>query len=593
MATPAAVAEPIPAIVVDESHLTADATSTVSTWQTPTAAVHPQAGNIVRQIDYYFSDDNLRQDAHLLGLFQEGKGTVSLNEVLSFKKMRKFKPKPAVKEAVKGSTLVEIVRVGTKDRLRLRKAPQKPITVIPKINADRNKYVVPEDQPWLTKGMLKPTGFEEFATEGPIAPAEYEEDRREYDRDNAFTERIETAVRKFNARRKMHQQTRLIFEKYMIYGGMDAGTQFTGGLDEAAKGEMTKKEIAEMSVRYQVSERVLDGLADDLGGEGGETPSYVVDFEASAKGFLSSQLLAICNWYDGTQVVMATNVLRNFYNYLLLHDVCSEYNAQLHAARKVCDLAEEELLKLAMVDPHLPGGFNKACSTLFDGNYAKLNAPVGDWVVEGDNIGWTREEAKTVFLTGIFAYGNEEQLKKIEQINESGEDLTQAIKVVNEEESIGLEVVAIEPATELARKVYGDIRFTGTIVKPMGKLHCKRWTVPHAKRDDLPASVLQARKNDNKFEFLLDDELLQHCFPGMKIEACVKELSIGIKFIDHYQTGYVSFFTWLWNERIREWKQPGPPTAWMERANATKRGGAFGEPLADGEDGPGDGEMPD
>ena len=484
----------------------------------------------------------------------------------------------AVKEAVKLSTVVEVVKVGTKDRLRRREALQKSMTVVPKISHDRQKLIVPEDKPWLTKAMMRPTGFEEFASSGPIRPEEYEEDRREYDPDNSFVERIETAVRKFNNRRKMHTETRLIFEKYMIYGGMDAATnQFTGGIDNRMKDEMTKKEIQEMTARYAVSEHVLDGFLEGGVGEDTEKRTYVVDFEASAKGFLSSIFQAICNWYDEKQVKTATMVLRNFYNYLLLHDVCREYSGQLRTAIKVCDQAEDELLKLASVDKQLPGGFSKACSTLFEGNYEGLNAASGDWVKTGDDIGWTKDQAKTVFLTGIFAYGTDEQLEKVEQINESGEDLTKAIKVINKEGSMGLEVVAVEPANEAARKMYDDVRLNGTIIKTMGKLLCKRWAVPHGKREDLHKSAIQARKTGEHFEFLLEDETLQHCFVGMKMEAYVRELSIGIKFIDCYESGYVSFFTWLWNERIREWKEPGPPTGWMKRVNAIKRGDVVGE----------------
>jgi hypothetical protein len=567
----------------------ASSTLAVSTWASPPPTLHPEATEILRQIDHYFSDDNLRQDAHLLALFKEGDGVVSLNEVLGFPRMRKFKPRSAVKEVVKQSTVVEVVENGKK--LRRRQPLQKSITVVPKLSDDRKKYAVPEDKPWLTKGMMKPTGFEEFATSGPIDPKAYDEDRMEYDPDNAFPERIETAIRKFSARRKMHQETRLIFNKYMTYGGMDCGPgQFTGGVDSRTKEELTKKEIAELTSVYNVSERVLDGFVDE---DEGEKPTYVVDFEATAKGFLSSQFQSICNWYDPKQVMTATNVLRNFFNYLLLHDVCPEYNSQLHAARKVCDLAEEELLKLSVVDARLPGGFNKACSALTDGNYAGLHAATGDWAKEGDDIGWTKDDAKLIFMTGIFAYGTEEQLKKVESIKDSGQELTKAIKVVNEEESMGLEVVSVEPANGRALQLYEDVRFTNTIVKKMGKLRCKRWGVPHGKLQDLPDWVIQMRKEEDGFEFLLEDETLKYCYPGMKMEACVKELNLGIKFIDYFEATYVSFFTWLWNERIREHKEPGLPTAWMQRANAQKGVNGSAETGEESSDRVNDEEMPD
>lgn len=35
-------------------------------------ASHPRATEIVRQVEFYFGDENIRQDAHLLGLFKEG-----------------------------------------------------------------------------------------------------------------------------------------------------------------------------------------------------------------------------------------------------------------------------------------------------------------------------------------------------------------------------------------------------------------------------------------------------------------------------------------------------------------------------------------
>ena len=565
------------------------ASSTLASWEDPPPTLHPEATEILRQIDHYFSEDSLRQDAHLLALFKEGNGTVSLNEILGFKKMRKFKPRSAVKEVVKRSTVVEVVENGK--RLRRREPLKKPITVIPKLADDRKKLVVPEDKPWLTKGMMKPTGFEEFATSGPIDPKEYAEDRREYDPDNAFSERIETAVRKFSARRKMHQETRLIFDKYMIYGGMDCGPgQFTGGVDSRTKEELTKKEIAELTLHYNVSDRVLDGLIEE---EEGEKLTYVVDFEASAKGFLSSKFQSICNWYDPKQVMTATNVLRNFYNYLLLHDVCPEYDSQLHAARKVCDLAEDELLKLSVVDARLPGGFNKACSALTEGNYAGLHAANGDWAQEGDDIGWTKDDAKLIFVTGVFAHGTEEQLKKIESINRHGEDLAKAIKVVNEEESIGLEVVSVELASGNALQLYEDPKFANTIVKKMGKLRCKRWNVPHGKPHDLPDWVLEMRKKEDEFEFLLEDETLKFCYPGMKMEACVKELSLGIMFIDYFEATYVSFFTWLWNERIRDYKEPGPPTAWIQRANALKGVNGVAEDGEEGSEPVDDEDMPE
>ncbi len=533
----------------------ARADSAITNWTTPQTTPHPQAAEIIRQVEFYFGDDNLLQDAHLLALIKEGKGKVSLHEIMSFRKMSSYKPRSAVADALKHSSLVEVTADGKSIRRRF--PPARRMTVKPRLNLNRQKKVIPEDKPWLTKGLMKPTGFEEYITEGPIKPVEFEQDREDYAEDMSFTSRIETAVTRFTARRKMHQETRAIFSKYMLFGGMDGGQQmFTGGgfMTEETEG-LTKKEIAEKTAYYGVSERVMDGFEVFEG-----VSTWSVDFEATAKGFLSSQFMAQSNWYDVNQIKTATNVLRKFYNYLLLHDVCPEYKHQLMAARKGCDVAEEELPKLAVVDKSLPGGFNTACSTLFGGNYAGLHAGKGDWVVEDDDVGWVEDDAKKVFLAGVAAYGTDEQFAAVEAKLDGTKKPFQVISI----ENLGLEVVAIEFMTEEAKQVYEDPRLTSTIVKPMGRLHCIRWEVPHAPPMDLPKSALEAKKSQ-KFEFLIDEEILKSCYPGLKMEVCVKELDIGVKWIDYLETTYASFFTWLVNENIREWKEPGPARQWMGR----------------------------
>ena len=560
MATVTEIA-PIPPHTMNGSNQENDAeaalTSNISSWTPYKAPPHPQTDEIIRQVEFYFSDESLPHDAHLLGLFQEGKGTVSFNEITGFKKMRSFKPKTAVREALRQSELVVV----SKDGKRLsRKYPldKSLITVIPKINPDRKKNIVPEDKPWLTKGMMKPTGFETTSTDGPITPEEYAQERHDYDPDNSFASRIETAITRFCARRKMHQLTRTVFTRFLMFGGFDDNErQFIGGVDEKAMEDYTKKEIAEMTSYYGVSDVVMNGI--DEGGVSAGT-TWLVDFELVAKAFLSSQLKLVCDGQDGAQVVTACRVLHNFYNYLLLHDVCTEYTDQLLAARKVCDQAEDELLKLTEVDHGLPGGFNKACSTLFDGNFAGVY-PIGDWCQEDDKIGWSNYDAELVFTFGVFAHGSKAQEAKLAEAKAKGISTKNAFKVVNEE-NLGLEVVGVEFARDEAKGIYNDDKVTGTIIRPMGKLKCARWEVPHASPTDLPKSATKAKKLE-KYEFLVEEETLQQCVVGMKLECCVKELDIGIKWIDYVEASYVSFFTWLANERIREWKAPKAPTSWM------------------------------
>ena len=59
----------------------------------------------------------------------------------------------------------------------------------------------------------------------------------------------------------------------------------------------------------------------------------------------------------------SATVVTNFYNYLLHHNVCREYEGQLHAAKAVCATAAIEIPALYELVATLPGPFNRACST--------------------------------------------------------------------------------------------------------------------------------------------------------------------------------------------------------------------------------------
>lgn len=167
------------------------------------------------------------------------------------------KQKPWIKEVLKCSTLIEVIRIGNKDRIRRKVPLQTPPTVAAKVNRNTPKSVVPEDKPWLSKGMMKPTGFEE----GAIETADLEQDSVDYPADESFTTRIETAIGRFSARRKMHQDHHKIFDRFLVFGGFRGGqAQFIGGVDGKAEEDCTRKEKSERTARYDVSEQVRDGL---------------------------------------------------------------------------------------------------------------------------------------------------------------------------------------------------------------------------------------------------------------------------------------------------------------------------------------------
>lgn len=526
-----------------------------------TEGLHPETAAIVRQVEFYFSDENLVTDQHLLSRTgPTGTGWVSINEILGFKKMRQFKPRSKVKASLATSSMLEM----RQNKVIRRKTPLKVAPQVePRMNPKRQRDQALVEKPWLTKGILAPTGFEEYATDGPITPQQYEEERVLFDVEDAITTRLEYAVTRFSSRKKMHQASLAVFSKFLLLGGFESLTHmFAGGLDKKELEGYDKEEILQMKAKFGVSDVVVDGL-DEHSLDAG---SWLVDFAGMAKAFLSSEFFQHFDWYDEKVLFEATNVLCKFYEYLLHHDVCPEYEEDIYRAIDVCLLANEEVPELARLDSGFPGQFNMAASTLHSGFYAQVRPFDGaaDWVLAGDQIGLSDKDAWLVLSAGIMAHATNEQMNEVFRARKNGEKLT-----VITEEDIGLEIVRVEQGSEQAAQIYEDDRIKGTFIKRTGKLHCKSWAHPGSAPRDLPPVVTD--KKTKTYEFWVEDDILQHCKKGMKLEANVGRLENGIMWLDLVGNVYPSFFKWTLNERLRDWKEPGPPKAWMKRAGGKQQ----------------------
>jgi hypothetical protein len=245
-------------------------------------------------------------------------------------------------------------------------------------------------------------------------------------------------------------------------------------------------------------------------------------------------------------------VLRNFFNYLLYHNVCAEYNEQIDAAIDALKLVEVEYTKLAQVQISFPGAFNTACSTLLDGFYSKIGYR-GDWMTEeeaaGAKTGFSEYDARSIVNAGIAAFATQPELKTVLD--------AQNVHVVDAEEEVGFEVAGIVPMAETfpwAQEFFDN--FKDTVVPPLGKLLCKRIHFQKAAPLDLPTDY---KPGPQSFEFLLDEETLQKCFTGMKFIATIHQTNPGFWFIDHWSECHGTFYTWCWNERAREFKEYADP----------------------------------
>lgn len=252
---------------------------------------HPQGDAIRRQVEYYFSDQNLPNDEHLLELCGGPQNLpVSIGEILGWHKMRRFRPKSQVIVALKKSAFLEVVdnkRIRRRVPLVLDDEPDDEELAIdfvskekanegqPAAAATPTPRLLPDpSKPWITKGLLKPTGFEEGFAQ-TVAPEEAEEEKDLYALDEPFADRIEIAVERFRQRRKFHQAYANHFTAWLRYGGFETGSrQFTGNVDQSMLEGRSAAEKARILAIYFA------------GDDKDDEEQWAVDFEGVAKGYL-------------------------------------------------------------------------------------------------------------------------------------------------------------------------------------------------------------------------------------------------------------------------------------------------------------------
>ncbi|KAL9012766.1 MAG: hypothetical protein Q9173_002491 [Seirophora scorigena] len=396
-------------------------------------------------------------------------------------------------------------------------------------------------KPKSKRGLAAPTGFEEFYVDPPVTPVEFKDEQDLYD------PRIECAIQRFCARRNIDSAKKDVFDKYLALGGISAGPkQFAGGLGATDLSDMTAAEITLTKATHFVT-------ADKWGGDG----AYEVDFAACAKAFLSSRLPWL---YDlsgpdsAKQTKARTNIIRNFLNYLLHHEVCPEYRSQVLAAQDVCDLADKELPMVMKAQSQLPGDFQTACSAIFGGSFRGIDGETPEWATDAqDLIGMKLDRAKQTFRIGMSTHVSDEVAKAYVEQNENSGITTRKIY------KIALEITElIRASTEV--KTFYEHHPAAKGLKPLGRLVAKAWVPPFRLPQDLTpeekAAEARSTPQTEVHDFLVEDYVLETCFTGMKLEVTVREMSFGFKFFDTVNGIFCSFYTLLPNELMMGWKIP-------------------------------------
>jgi len=429
-----------------------------------------------------------------------------------------------------------------------------PIEAKKKKKKKRKKKTKPASQ----RGNDKPTGFEDFFADAPLTPDQHAEEQELYDPDLHFIDRILTAIGRFERTRKMSNERRDVLFKYLSYGGVECGPNMFQGSQDLA--QMDKSTIANILNNASITEEKRN--------LGTETSTYVVDFLGCMKGFLSRKAAHLYGFEQRDKLDMVTSTLERFMNYLLQHDVCPEYAAEVQETRNFCrSQANTELWGVAEATRRLPGDFNTACSTLFGGQFAK-NYDGDTWwgpeaVTDNVFVGIKPEEAKQILHFGIAGAATEDVFAfHLEAVD----GVCTPLKVVSVEERTGMEITRIEPPSLESKELYTH---HSSHFRPVGRVYAKPWTNPDAPPEDLTEEEKckertieidnhNTQNKEKEYIFFIETIIQEDLRVGMKLEATVRTLNSGLMFFDEFLTMYPSFDTYLPNEAMIGWKKPRP-----------------------------------
>ena len=247
----------------------------------------------------------------------------------------------------------------------------------------------------------------------------------------------------------------------------------------------------------------------------------------------------------------SVNIVKNFLNYILHHDVCPEYKDNINAARVVCDMASKELWNTRQAVSWGTGNFNSACAQLFGG--------FGEGLDEEDLVsskvneqlkGMTDNAARKVVKLALAGAGTYEQAVRFRDLANKNE------LVATQLEQKGFEVTAVIPVDNGLRDFY---HHQAPDLEPVGKIRAKLWHDPSLAKEDLPPQAdkeIVSYKPPVEYEFFLEETLLKFYFVGMKVDATIWELNCGAYYFDHILSTSCSFYTVLENDKMFGWKKP-------------------------------------
>lgn len=234
--------------------------------------------------------------------------------------------------------------------------------------------------------------------------------------------------------------------------------------------------------------------------------------------------------------------------------MCPEYKDNIIKARQICDIASVELWKNVQLIQQGPGSFNQSCSLLFGGRYHGSGEETNDWVPAQSwaDRNLTPAAARKVVKFAIAGIASHEQASRFQELATKGELSAKQIPDID-----GFEVISVSKPEADVRDFYHGFAPDLPIV---GKIKARSFLNPAKPEIDMSPKERKAWQEGKgpkyDFEFFLEEDLLQHCYPGLRVASAIWEINCGVYYFDEIISAYPSFHLVLANDLMLRWKTP-------------------------------------
>jgi hypothetical protein len=231
---------------------------------------------------------------------------------------------------------------------------------------------------------------------------------------------------------------------------------------------------------------------------------------------------------------MGVDLVDNFLNYLLHHDVCPEYTHDILRAKDVCTQALKQIPKTVGLWKQVPGDFNTAARVLYCQGlqHSRHNA-------------MTPVQAKRIFVTTLATMDNAGKF-------------SQPMSVISTvEQAFEIEQLCI-PSDDLAKFYRGVKDSSGTRgnIEPCGRVILKPVTIRDGWDIDMDAGP--AKGINSQETFMLEEKIIRNLVVGMKLKLVICTLTLGLKFIQEFKQILPTYYTFLPQELMLNYKEPVP-----------------------------------